>query len=702
KLDPEDVILGDIGESFTFFAPSDTALAEFMQREVPQGYFDDPEDLLTFFNFHTLAKDYRVKEMLALEGHGGFGRFETLFDGYSVRVFIKNKTVNVLSSQTTSAQVVMSDIVGLNGYLHIIDGVLEPFLPDADQPFLREFFEVNPDYTMFGEWLEKKGLMAELQAMDRYTLFIPDNSAIKAEEAKRTITKDYLKYYIVEKILLTPAIDDNQTEVTLLGATHQLLFNTQGDKVYVDGVKIMRANVLMMEGVVHTIAAPLTPTLNFCNQKTYRTEFGICGPCGDLKTLKCAEGMEPADSPFIQRFRCKYNITDGNGLVHSYLGCRRLCDQEITIVQCCSGHYGPRCEECPGGPEMACGGEPRGLCDEGWKGTGQCICNTLYAGHQCEECKDVNMAGTYCNISKNSCEYRNGNCSENADCIDSETQDGVHCRCRYGYIGDGYQCTSLCDTSSVCHPNATCSLQLNGTIPDTSCTCKPGFHGNGNWCKANVDRCEEGGGGCSLYADCRYSPPPVTSENEGEVTCQCLPGYTGNGTLCVTTVLNALSQIPQTSAFYKALMESQTPYNVTQLLDNRQAALTMYVPVGNASTVSFSGQLHYDDYVVQGGLLTDENLVMESNGTGIRSSSGLLLTLTQSDQQAGVRRVNPSSDLEATGFLDIVKRFRQGSDASMSFARLQAQEDTDEGHNPFSLPDNVNFDNPLYNDPETL
>ena len=32
--------------------------------------------------------------------------------------------------------------------------VLEPFLPDADQPFLREFFEVNMEYSLFGEWLE--------------------------------------------------------------------------------------------------------------------------------------------------------------------------------------------------------------------------------------------------------------------------------------------------------------------------------------------------------------------------------------------------------------------------------------------------------------------------------------------------------------------------------------------------------------------
>jgi hypothetical protein len=40
----------------------------------------------------------------------------------------------------------------------------------------------------------------------------------------------------------------------------------------------------------------------------------------------------------------------------------------------------------------------------------------------------------------------------------------------------------------------------------------------------------------------------------------------------------------------------------------------------------------------------------------------------------------------------------------MSFARLKAQESEEDilPSNPFSLPDNVNFDNPLYNDPEEI
>ena len=62
---------------------------------------------------------------------------------------------------------------------------------------------------------------------------------------------------------------------------------------------------------------------------------------------------------------------------------------------------------------------------------------------------------------KLSCDYENGNCSINAQCSNAETGDGVHCRCRLGYVGDGFTCTSPCDANNGgCHANASCSLQV--------------------------------------------------------------------------------------------------------------------------------------------------------------------------------------------------------------------------------------------------
>lgn len=44
-------------------------------------------------------------------------------------------------------------------------------------------------------------------------------------------TTEYLKYYIVPTILLTPALDQNQTTQTLLGDRHMLMFTSNSSQV---------------------------------------------------------------------------------------------------------------------------------------------------------------------------------------------------------------------------------------------------------------------------------------------------------------------------------------------------------------------------------------------------------------------------------------------------------------------------------------
>lgn len=62
-----------------------------------------------------------------------------------------------------------------------------------------------------------------------------------------------------------------------------------------------------------------------------------------------------------------------------------------------------------------------------------------------------------------SCAYQNGNCSQNAECMEDETGAAVGCRCHPGYVGDGYHCSSPCDTQNGgCHVNATCQLLIQG------------------------------------------------------------------------------------------------------------------------------------------------------------------------------------------------------------------------------------------------
>ena len=98
-----------------------------------------------------------------------------------------------------------------------------------------------------------------------------------------------------------------------------------------------------------------------------------------------------------------------------------------------------------------------------------------------------------------------------------------------------------------CHVNATCE----NTISSYTCTCKPGFIGNGTYCKGNsdflilsdlgfyrsgeslarycvfsldYDECSNNADNCHVNAICENT---ISS-----YTCTCKSGFTGNGAKC--------------------------------------------------------------------------------------------------------------------------------------------------------------------------
>jgi hypothetical protein len=104
-------------------------------------------------------------------------------------------------------------------------------------------------------------------------------------------------------------------------------------------------------------------------------------------------------------------------------------------------------------------------------------------------------------------------CSDLRGCLNEA--DGYRCTdCPEGYSNNGaYDCTDINECtggSAGCHADATCA----NTVGGFTCTCKPGYDGDGFSCVSN-NACTLDNGGC----------PQRCADVEGTAVCGCFPGF---------------------------------------------------------------------------------------------------------------------------------------------------------------------------------
>uniref|UniRef100_A0AAY4D8R6 Cartilage oligomeric matrix protein n=1 Tax=Denticeps clupeoides TaxID=299321 RepID=A0AAY4D8R6_9TELE len=127
----------------------------------------------------------------------------------------------------------------------------------------------------------------------------------------------------------------------------------------------------------------------------------------------------------------------------------------------------PSCNPNPCHPGVACTETAEaikcGPCPDGMEGDGS-------------QCEDIDE-----------CEVSNGDCVENANCIN--TPGSFRCTCKPGYSGDqqrGCKADTGCGKGQIspCHSSAECIVHRDGKI---ECVCGVGWAGNGYLCGPDVD-----------------------------------------------------------------------------------------------------------------------------------------------------------------------------------------------------------------------
>ncbi|XP_040137746.2 stabilin-2 [Ictidomys tridecemlineatus] len=367
----------------------------------------------------------------------------------------------------------------------------------------------------------------------------------------------------------------------------------------------LRMVLLGLIGQIFCSLAETTGQAKRCDKESLLTIKTECLSCSINFGVECPAGYTKITNNSIGVRDCRYTFE-----IRTYSlrlpGCRHICRKNYLEPECCPGHWGPDCMECPGGAESPCSG--RGRCADGIERDGSCSCQEGFGGTACETCADDNLFGPTCSEVCNcvhgvcnrglegdgTCEcysaYTGPSCDqpipecaallcpENSRCAPSdEDETKLECKCLPNYKGDGKSCQPINPClQNVCHPHADCTyLGPN----QHSCTCKDGYRGDGHVCLP-VDPCQTNFGNCPIKSTvCKYDGPGqshceckehyqnfvpgvgcgminicesnnpchrnanCTTVAPGQTECTCQKGYVGDGATCYGNIMERLREL---------------------------------------------------------------------------------------------------------------------------------------------------------------
>jgi len=237
----------------TLLAPSDSAIEYFGSSNLPQ----DAKEIEKILRYHVVNKAANVTELI---DHKYPNTFLTegvnLPDkaGQVVVVTPKGSKNATISDGINEAKIVQGDLAAKDSYIHVIDTVLMP--PKSPSETARQV----EDLSTYVNTLITKDQLSTIDDAKEITIFAPNNDAF-GQLSKSVLEsdgiKDILKYHIVKGVLYFRVITNGTKSKTSQG--DDVLITVDGEDVSVNGAKVVRADILTNNGVMHIIDTVLDP-----------------------------------------------------------------------------------------------------------------------------------------------------------------------------------------------------------------------------------------------------------------------------------------------------------------------------------------------------------------------------------------------------------------------------------------------------------
>jgi transforming growth factor-beta-induced protein len=184
----------------------------------------------------------------------------TMLNGEVLTVAASDTGVTVTTTAGQTATVIMADLQGSNGVMHIIDGVLVPSSIGAS------VIDLGSDYSTLLSLVTRAGLEETLMG-GPFTLFAPTDTAFGAlaPETVTLLTSDegaamlasILTYHVVSGSVTSDMVMNDMSVATVQGA--EITFTVDMGSVMVNDATVVMADMLAFNGVTHGIDKILMP-----------------------------------------------------------------------------------------------------------------------------------------------------------------------------------------------------------------------------------------------------------------------------------------------------------------------------------------------------------------------------------------------------------------------------------------------------------
>ncbi|CAI2174086.1 6198_t:CDS:2 [Funneliformis geosporum] len=233
-------------DQMTILAPSDDAFAA-----LGENYPKDSREIESIIRYHIINKVAKVNDLIkTIYPNTLLTEGVKLPDkaGQVVVVRSADKGNATISDGLEKAKIDQPDLEAKNGIIHIIDKVLMP--PKGPSDTAKQVSELST----FSQTLSTKDLISDVDGEKEITIFAPNNEAFDKLSRSTFESKDFkdtMKYHIARGVFYSRTVENNTHAKTSQG--DKIIITVSGGEVFVNDAKVITADILTNNGVIHVI-----------------------------------------------------------------------------------------------------------------------------------------------------------------------------------------------------------------------------------------------------------------------------------------------------------------------------------------------------------------------------------------------------------------------------------------------------------------